>query len=89
MAVRRVTGINVRPAKHQHFRGYASRRNRSQDAQGLIESREDQAQAAKQLKDTHRQPNSMGNRIQGRHSLLGIGKLPHRAPLSEEFPFLD
>ena len=42
-------------------------------------SREDQGHAAKQLKDAHRQPISVGNRFQGRHSSLGIGKLPHRA----------
>jgi hypothetical protein len=69
----------MQPAKEQHFRGYEGSCDRSQDAQGFIECRDDQANAAKQLKDAHRQPNSVGNRIQGRHSLLGIGKLPYRA----------
>jgi hypothetical protein len=50
-----------------------------QDGQGLIKCREDQAYAAKQLKEAHRQPNSVGNRLQGRHGLRGIGKLPQRA----------
>jgi hypothetical protein len=40
----------MQPGKEQHFRGYAGRRDRSQDGQGLIKCREDQAQAAKQLK---------------------------------------
>jgi hypothetical protein len=69
----------MQPAKEQHFRGYAGSCDRSQDAQGFIECRDDQAQATKQLKDAHRQPNSVGNRIQGRYGLLGIGKLPYRA----------
>lgn len=48
-------------------------------ARGIIKCWEDQAQAVKQLKDAHRQPNSVGNRFQGRHGLFGIGKLLHRA----------
>lgn len=69
----------MQPGKEQHFRGDAGRRDRGQDGQARIERREDEAQAAKQLKDAHRQPYSVGNRLQGRHGLLGIGKLPHRA----------
>ena len=43
----------MQPGKEQHFNGYAGRRDRDQDGQGLIKCREDQAQAAKQLKDAH------------------------------------
>jgi hypothetical protein len=39
----------MQPAKEQHFRGYARRRERGKDGQGRIKCREDQAQAAKQL----------------------------------------
>lgn len=69
----------MQPRKEQHFRGYAGRRDRGQDGQALIKYRYDQAQAAKQLKDAHPQPDFVGNCLQGRHGLLGIGKLPHRA----------
>jgi hypothetical protein len=69
----------MQPGKEQHFRGYAGRRDRRKDSQGSIECGDDQGQAAQQLKDAHRQPNFVGNRFQGRHGLLGMGELPHRA----------
>ena len=67
MAVIRIAGMNMQPAKEQHFRAYAGRRDRRQNGQAPIERRQDQAPASKPLKYAHRQPDPMGSRRQGRH----------------------